>query len=56
LQGGSFYDSDESIVNLDKRKKSIKVDSFCAFNFIKDFEKDFKVLKNVGGKYEKKRS
>lgn len=44
---GNFTDSDESIVNLDKTKKSIKVDNFWAFNLIKDIEKDFEVLKNL---------
>ncbi|GAA0769667.1 hypothetical protein GCM10008908_11530 [Clostridium subterminale] len=35
-----FADSDESIVNLDKTKKSTKVDNFWTFNLIKDIEKD----------------
>jgi len=53
---GNFADLGESIVNLDKAKKSIRVDNFWTFNLIKDIEKCFKVLKKVGGKYEKKRS
>jgi len=41
----SFAYSHESIVNLDKIKKSIEFDNFWAFNLIKDIEKGFKVLK-----------